>query len=366
MSELMLPIVITAVADPAAEGFIASTLFAQGWSVVFRAIDWDCLESYANENPEGAKNALLIYASDLTDISKLRVNEIAPKFRQIIGFASANNSNPEFAELSQVPAAAGDLVTLVRGFVRAPMLRTLAQMPQPLRKAKIFAVGSAGSHTGCTLISINLAMELSNLGRSTLLIEANFRAPSISAMLAMRNIGSDSSWKTIAPQLSLYEITQDQAGDVDSVMSRASNEFDYVIVDIGSIAGLSNRLTDRRWTSTMTTWCCDQADELMVVARSDYLGLLRLNQVIELLLQTSVRPKLSFVLNLKSPGKRGDLEQSRFLAATTPLKPLRVRTITKDARAVLAAEDERATLIESNERSAVRKSIAELASEISS
>ena len=364
MSELMLPIVITAVADPEAEGFIASTLFAQGWSVVFRAIDWDCLERYVNENPERAKSALLIYASDLTGISKLRVHAIVAKFRQIIGFATNSNSNPEFADLSQMPAAAGDLVSLVRGFVRAPMLRTSAQLPSQLRKAKVLAVGSAGSYTGCTLISINLAMELSNLGKSTLLIEANFRSPSISAMLAMRNIGADSSWKTIAPQLSLYEITQEQAGDIDALMTRAGNEFDYVIVDIGSISGLSNRLTDRRWTSTMTTWCCDQADELLVVARSDYLGLLRLNHVIELLLQTSVRAELSFVLNMKSPGKRGDVEQSRFLAATTPLKPLRVRTIAKDARAIVAAEDERATLIETNERSAVRKSIAELACEI--
>jgi enoyl-[acyl-carrier-protein] reductase (NADH) len=54
------------------------------------------------------------------------------------------------------------------------------------------------------------------------------------------------------------------------------------------------------------------------------------------------------------------------MAMTSPVKPMRVKSINKDSRAMLAAQDERATLIETNERSTVRKSIAELASELSS
>ena len=364
MSELEMPVVITAVANAEVEGFISSTLFTQGWSVVFRAIDWQSLVQFVEQNPAVAKTALLIYASDLPGISLKQLLGTSGKFRQTIGFATSRTGNAEFADLTQVPSNAGDLVSLVRGFVRTPLLRTSAQMPRSTRRAKVIAVGSAGSHTGATLIAMNLAMELSNADKSTLLIEANFRAPSISALLSMRNLANDGSWKNVAPHLALYEVTQDQSMDIDELMSKAGNEFDYVIVDIGSISGLSNRLTDRRWTSNMTTWCCDLGDELMIIARPDYLGVLRLNQVIELLAQTSVRAGISFVLNLKSAGKRGEAEQTRFLNATTAVKPLRVRTISKDSRAVMAAEDERATLIETNERSNLRKSIAELAGEI--
>ena len=90
-----------------------------------------------------------------------------------------------------------------------------------------------------------------------------------------------------------------------------SNSRQYTtIVDLGSISGLSNRLTDRRWTSTMTTWCCDQGDELMIVSRADQLGAHRLAQVVELLQNTSVRAGLSFVMNMKAPGKRGESEQA--------------------------------------------------------
>jgi Mrp family chromosome partitioning ATPase len=245
------------------------------------------------------------------------------------------------------------------------LLREVTHLENQIRKAKIFAVGSAGTHTGCTLIALNLAMELSALGKSTLLVDANFHAPSVFDLLSMRSSETDPIWKSIAPNLAVIEVTQSQAAEVQALMSRVGKEFDHVIIDLGSIAGLSNRLTDRRWTSIITTWSCDHADELIVVSRPDLLGVLRLQKVIELLTQTSIRAKISFVLNMKSSGKKGEAEHTKFLNVTSPMKPFRFRSINSDIRAVLAAQEERATLIETNERSALRKSIAELASELS-
>jgi len=365
MSELELPTVITAIASSETESFVAGTLFTQGWSVIFRAIDWDSLERFVNGNQETVQGALLLFASDLPGISRNKVDDLARKFRQIIGFSIGQQSD-DFLDLHEVPESHTDLVSLVRGFVRAPLLRGSNSPRRSLRKARVIAVGSAGSYTGCTMLSMNLAMELSILEKSTLLIEGNYRAPSIAAYLAMRNINSDSEWKNIAPNLALVEIDQEHAGKIDEFMDRAAREFEYIVIDLGSISGLSNRLTDRRWTSTMTTWCCDQADELMIVSRADQLGAHRLNQVIELLHSTSVRASLSFVMNMKSPGKRGENEQAKFLTSTTALKPIRVRSISKDSRAIAAAEDEHATLVEINVRSNVRKSIAELARELES
>ena len=364
MSELEMPTVITAISSSEAEGFVAGTLFAQGWSVIFRAIDWESLDSYLTANPELSRGALLLYAADLPGLSSERAATLNVRTRQSIGFKSSNKTSEDLPELHEMPTAVTDLVSLVRGFVRAPMLRVQTSTFRQQRKSHVVAVGSAGSYTGCTVIAMNLAMELSVLGSSTLLIEANFRAPSVAAYLAMRNIQSEGSWKSIAPNLSLAEIDQEHAHEIDEVMLRATSEFDYIIIDLGSISGLSNRLTDRRWTSTMTTWCCDQADELMIVSRADQLGAHRLNQVIELLQQTSIRAKLSFVMNMKVPGKRGDLSESKFLTSVTALKPVRIRSISNDPRAIAAAIDEHATLIEINERSNMRKSISELAREL--
>lgn len=364
MSELDMPTVITAIANPDVEGFVAGTLYAQGWNVVFRAIDWASLQSYLRSNSATASNALLIYGADLPGANKQLLDGAQALVRQVIGFSIPHQSEGDFIALHPLPSLGTDLISLVRGFVRAPMVRTSALTQRKPRTSKVVAISSAGSHTGCTLIALNLAMELSLLEKSTLLVEANFRAPSLSPLLSMRNIADASGWKSIAPNLALAEITQDSSLQLEEFMSKATEEFDFIVIDIGSISGLSNRLTDRRWTSVVTTWCCDQADELMIVSRADHLGHYRLGQVIDLLHQTSIRAQLSFTQNMKSSGKRGESEMARFLTATTALKPIRVRSVKEERRAAKAAEDQHATLVETNERSNLRKSISEMAREI--
>lgn len=302
MSSQELPVVITAISDAQFEGFVSGTLFAQGWSVVFRAIDTEALERFCLSNSEQAASSLLIYSPDLPGISSEVVKNLTTKVKQVVGFSS--KTNPEFAELHPNPATATDLVSIVRGFIRAPMLRQASQVSRANRKAHVVGIGSAGSDTGCTTIALNLAMELSILGKSTLLIDANFRAPSIAALIAIRNVQSESGWRTIAPQLAIAEITQQESGSIDQLMESATQSFDNIVIDLGSISGLSNRLTDRRWTSTMTTWSCDQGDELMVIARPDLLGIHRLEQVCALLEKTSIRAALSFTLNMRSQGKK--------------------------------------------------------------
>ena len=366
MSELEMPTVITAIANPEAEGFVAGTLYAQGWNVVFRAIDWASLHTYLQANPSESSQALLIYGTDLPGASKQSIDTLQGRVRQLIGFSISELGAEEFGVVHPLPTVGTDLISLVRGFVRAPMVRTGAMTQRKPRTSKVIAIGSAGSYTGCTLIALNLAMEISLLEKSTLLIEANFRAPSIAPVLSMRNIADGSTWKSIAPNLALSEVTQESADHLEEFMNKATQEFEYIIIDIGSISGLSNRLTDRRWTSIVTTWCCDQADELMIVSRADHLGHYRLTQVIALIQQTSIRANLSFTQNMKSAGKRGDAEMARFLTTTTALKPIRVRSLKEESRSVKAAEDEHATLVETNERSNLRKAIAECAREITS
>lgn len=366
MSEQEMPTVITAISSSDIEGFVAGSLFAQGWSVIFRAIDCDSLDRFISNNTELARGALLLYASDLPGISTVKIAELSTKTRQCIGFKSATQIDSELSNLQEVPSSATDLVSLVRGYVRAPMLRTQSHLVRNNKNSRVIAIGSAGSYTGCTVIAMNLAMEMSIMEENTLLIEANFRAPSIAPYLALRNIKAESDWKKIAPNLSLYEIDQENSDSIDEIMNRATSDFDVVIIDIGSISGLSNRLTDRRWTSTMTTWCCDQADELIITSRADQLGHFRLNQVIDLLKQTSIRARLSFILNMKVAGKRGEVAESRFLASVTALKPLRVSSIANDPRAINSAIDEHGTLVEISERSNMRKSIAGLARDLKS
>lgn len=364
MSDLELPTVITAISNPEIEGFIAGALFAQGWSVIFRAIDRESLENYSRLNPENSSAAILIYSPDLSGLTPSHVESISRTVKALVGFAREPENVDGYRDLHAIPTTTTDLVSLVRGFVRAPMIRQNTQVARNSRRAHVVAIGSAGSGTGCTTLALNLAMELSVLEKSTLLIDANFRAPSVAALLAVRHVQSETGWRTLAPGLCVAEISQDQAISIDSYMERATANFDNIIIDLGSISGLSHRLTDRRWTSTMTTWCCDQGDEIMIVARADLLGIHRLEQVVSLLGMTSIRSAISFILNMRSQGRKGEEEEGKFLSITTPLRPTSVRVINRDLRAATAAQAEKATFIEVNERSALRKSIARIASEM--
>ncbi len=364
MSEIEMPLVVTAVASPNTEGFIASTLFSQGWSVIFRALDIDSLNSFANKDKSESRQALLIYSTDLPGISHQVIQSLRSQFRQVIGFSKNLAENDLYGDLHEIPTSAQDLISLVRGLIRTPLLRSATVSMRAPRRAKIIALSSAGSHTGCTTLAINIAMELSVLNKPTLLIDANFRAPSISANLAIRNLASEGSWIKIAPDFSATEVQQESAPALVDFMERASKDFDFVIVDLGSISGLSDRLTDRRWTSSMTTWICDYGDELIVTARPDLLGVHRLDQVISLMAKTSIRSETSFLLNMRSPGRKGASEEARFLTSVTPMRPSTVRTVVKDSRSAISAQEQRATLVEVNQRGALRKAVAKIASEL--
>ena len=366
MAEQDLPIVITAIADAQIEGFVASGLFAQGWSVVFRALDRASLMKYISANSEIAKSALLLYTPELPGLEPDTCLEISRMVKQSIGFSNNLERFPGYAGLYEIPKDVTELVSLVRGSIRSPLIRQSSPSQNSTRRAQVVAIGSAGSGVGCTTVAINIAMELSVLEKSTLLIDANFRAPSVAILLSLRNLQSDEGWRNVAPQLSISEITQLRSNGIDELMTRAIDNFDQIIIDLGSISGLSNRLTDQRWTSKMTTWSCDNADELWIISKPDLLGSHRLDQVLPLLEKTTMRAKLGFLLNMKSQGKKGENEEARFLASITPLRPRSMRVIARDSRSVQASEEARSTLIEVNERSSLRRSLSKIASEISS
>ena len=88
MAEDELPIVITAIADAQSEGFVASGLFAQGWSVVYRALDTTSLKKYLASNPDIAKSALLLYTPELQELNPASCFELSGMVKQSIGFSN--------------------------------------------------------------------------------------------------------------------------------------------------------------------------------------------------------------------------------------------------------------------------------------
>jgi Mrp family chromosome partitioning ATPase len=364
MAELSLPVIVTAISNSEQESFIAGTLFAQGWSVIHRAVDFDSLVEFTKANQEQASSALLLYSPDLNNFNESLFEPLALNFRQIIGFASSNTARTIDDMLHEIPATATQLATFIRGYVRSPLIRKLTPLVQSHKRARVIAISSAGSCTGSSTLSINLAYELSLKEKKTLLIDANLNEPSIAIYLDQRNLIDEQLWRFASPMLYLKEITRDQIPEFDEFMEKANLEFDYIIIDMGTIHDLSSQLSDRRADAVVITWAGDHADNLWIVARADYIGQMRFKKVAAILGRTSITSAITFVLNMRSSGRKGQEEEKAFLAIATTHKAQHLYVMPVDARNTSASTDARATLAEVNDRGILRKALTAIASEM--
>jgi hypothetical protein len=111
----------------------------------------------------------------------------------------------------------------------------------------------------------------------------------------------------------------------------------------------------------MIHWSCERADALWLVGKCDVLGMHRLETLVRDFVQTTIRAKVSIVLNMSARGRKGKAREDQYFAIAAPLRPENLFILPRDARSLMQAEEERATLIEIDDRSSLRKSIAAMA-----
>ena len=366
MAEISLPVIVTAVADSDLEGFIAGTLYSQGWSVIYRALDAHSLVTFLEDHAKESSNVVLIYSPDLPGISPEVISGFQNRVKQVIGFSNNQLVDDGFIGVLAPPTDATGLISLLRGFVRAPLIRTQIRETSPRRRAKVIAIGSPAGSSGCTTVAINLAMELSVLGHETLLLDADVRRPSVAPLLSLHKLDSDAKARTVSTHLSVSEFRRDKVEELSAYLQDTVEKYDFLVIDLGAVEGLEDALTDRRWTSSLIHWSCDNADELWLIGRANVLGILRMENLVRDFTQITIRAKVSVLLNMRAVGRKGSDQESHFVTIAANLKPHRVFTLPKDAGAVLRAEEARTALIETNTRSPLRKAIMKLAVEITS
>jgi MinD-like ATPase involved in chromosome partitioning or flagellar assembly len=364
MAEIALPVIITAISNSEQESFVAGTLFTQGWSVIHRAVDFESLHEFASSNPEQASSALLLYSPDLNDFDSDSFETLSLNFRQIIGFASSNSPRSVDDGLHEIPSTAPQLATFIRGYVRSPLIRKLTPLIQSNNRARVIAISSAGSCTGASTMAINLAYELSLKEKRVLLIDANLSEPNIAIYLDQRNLIDEELWRLSSPCMYIKELTRERIAEFDSVIERAHSDFDFIIIDIGTIHDLSSQLSDRRADSLVITWAGDHADELWIIARPDRIGQMRFKKITSILNRTSIISSITFVLNMRTHGRKGQEEEKVFLSVATTHKAAHLYVLPSDIRSTTDASESRAALAEVNERGVLRKALASIASEM--
>ncbi len=366
MAEIALPLIVTAIANAELEGFIAVTLYNQGWSVIYRALDATALKYFFERENSPSQEMVLIFSPDLIGLTPDQILGYKNQFRHVVGFSAAPLEFSQYENLLPNPTQAAELLSCVRGFIRAPLLRNGGGSPKKLKRARVFAIASPAGSTGCTSLAINLAMELSALGKETLLLDADVRSPAVATLLGLHKLDRENFSRPIADHLQASEFTQSRVATLSEYLDFAVENFDFVVIDLGSIEEFSDSQTDRRWSATMVHWSCENAEEIIFVGKADVLAIHRFEILVKSLVRTSIYAKVSFLLNMRSAGRKGAAEEAYFFSRNSAFHPHRKIILPKDAPALRKTEDERATLIEVCERSPLRRAIAKLAVSLAS
>ena len=351
--------VITAIKDPEFEAMVAGTLFSHGWSVIFRALDVDSLHNFLMTSTES--KPLLIYSSDVSDLDSKTLESLSPYLDRAIGFLSSHQSEEVEGYLMR-PRDEFELLAIIRSPHRAPMLRSVSAHQMPSRCAMIALTG-VNHGEGVTLTALNLAIELTLVGKKVLLIDAHHQMPAIATMLGERHANKE-VLKEVSPTLQIFEITRHNALQAVDLILEASLHVDFILIDLGLITYSEPSLLDRRWESAFSTWVLEAADDLWIFSSPGVVSSRALREITTALPQMTIRGRVTYLLAQRIPGKKGDEQEERFLSVVSPTRPHALRILPLDLRGVSAAAQDRSILIESNSRGTLRRSLAAIALEL--
>lgn len=348
--------VVTAIGDPEFESFVARTMHSQGWSVLFRAVDILLLTQYLKSST--TIKPVLIYSSDIQGLDSDFLVSISGLIERSVGFAQPNavEISGVLIERTQDETA---LLAAIINQGRAP-LRQQGLSGQATGRSRVIAIASANHGDGATLSAINLTIELNLQEKKVLLIDAHNHIPAIAITLGERNLNG-SQPNRVSPLLEVFELTQENAPTMGGTIIEASSRVDYVIIDLGVLRAREDAPTERRWQGAFSHWVLDNADDLWLFSSPRLMSSHSLQQFQSSAIVRTLRARITFILNHRISGKRGDLQEEKFLSLVAPSHPHAIRVMPLDLRGVSAAEQERSILVESNAKGPLRKKYLELA-----
>ena len=347
--------VVTAISDPEFEGFVARTLFGQGWSVLFRALDGQSLYSFLATIQED--KPMLIYSSDIPGMDSAFLESVAPYIDRAIGFQSDVRETAG-AELPK-PQDEIELLSIIRSPGRAPMLRRVTR-DAGQQRAKLVTLSGSKSGDGVTTVALNLAIELTLLGKKVLLIDAHHHQPALATVLGERNINQERP-RAISPLFDLYEVTEESGPKIDQIISEYSAQVDFIIFDSGTFTTFLEERFNRRWDEILASWIVQNSHHLWVLSTPTKISEFSLGKILRSLSEQQIRPKITYLLNRRENGKKGDPQEEKFLATVSAYHPHAIRVLPSDPRTARRAEEDRSILMEKNPRGALRKELVLLA-----
>lgn len=350
---------ITGIADTQKESFIASSLFDQGWSVRYRALDADDLIAYVQECMSG--DLTLFLSNDLDGLDLEKVEILRALSRRLYLFNCAVTPTHFDGEID-FPAQSLELANLLRSTYRAPLIQK--QEPAKPATARIIGIAATSHGLGCTTFAVNLAHELSLLDASVLLVDADAQSPSIADALDERSLHNLGSWKERPGKASLMELSQNLISENISNLDRASRTFNFIILDLSVLSPLSQSLMSRRWDSQAAIWASNSANELWFLTKSQSRNLRALARTAEELRRNEIKPRIRFIAMEEEKGRRERNSLDSISQQTKGIEQGAPLSLPVDSKNVHIAESHKVPLAECNERGVLRRAIKGIAEKV--
>lgn len=354
-------VAITGIDNSEDEGFIASALFEQGWDIQNRALDADSLVAVAQKTTEC--DLTLFISSDLDglDIEKLEV--LKALSRKLFIFNNGR-CDIKFDGEVELPRTSLELANLLRSSHRAPMMQRRESAREVT--ARIFALSSTTHEVGCTTFAINFAYELSALGHSVLLVDADHDSPSIAHSLDERSLHAHQGWRERPHKPALMELSKENILENVEKLDEAARTFDYIVVDIAKLTNLSTALISRRWEAEAVIWISKNASELWFLSTNSAKSLRTLKATINDVKMNEMKPKVRYF----AVGDYRDRKSSHSLEAVREItksseksSPIALPFDSRNSDTALARQK---SLAEVNPRGELRKAIKTIAEKVSS
>ena len=279
--------VITAISDADSEDFVAQLLFSQGWSIIYRAFDSDSLSRFINQRGQELRTVIVYQSAfpGLTsqifstfsaptitfislDLIQFNSHEImlairnklrAPMVQERETPGEIEPREPEFNAITEQPSNLGQFLSPISN----PSIIKRINRPASnlIRNRKVIAVTGSTGAPGKTRFASALAEEFSQEG-AILLIDADIRSHGASNQ-------RDSKRKSRVEVLPL---------DRASRPTHIPEGEEVVVVDLGTLPGLAEAVTDRRWHGSLVNNVLDRATHLIYMSKSTPSSMAELTQ----------------------------------------------------------------------------------------
>jgi CobQ/CobB/MinD/ParA nucleotide binding domain len=251
--------VVTAIADAESEDYLSQLLFSQGWSIVFRAFDFEGLIEFLEARGHLART-ILIYKTDLPGLDLLKLE-------------SRKSPTSTIICIDGVPNNAHLLMTQIRSQLRLPLIATPTRNLESAEVEKfagkishkpqrITVTGTTGA-PGRSIFAINFACYLAHQKKVNL-VDADMRSNSL-AYFAGR-----SDLKNSNLEIATMDSKEKPVGISHMALA------DLAIFDIGALPPLDEVVTDRRWQAGLINSILEETSTLIYMCKSTGLSLIRL------------------------------------------------------------------------------------------